>query len=287
MTRKFLLILLLLAGGVLAASAQLTQPGAKEPGKNFWHGLTGRDSLSLTRVWEASLVVPGYAQAYNRDYWKIPVVWAGIGGFLGSAIYHNVQYQKTGNTYYRQGRNWSYAGMAASYWGSVLEGVVSYKTGSKAFVPSRATIYSAMLPGLGQIYNGDYWKLPIIYGGLLFTCYLVDFQSTQYNRYRTAYNLVSDGDPATVDEFNGRLAANKLQYYRDNSRRSRDYAILFTVLVYVLNIVDANVFATLHDFDVSDDLALRINPAVINYGSYALQSGGDNIALGLQMQWVF
>ncbi|MDR0729808.1 MAG: DUF5683 domain-containing protein [Prevotellaceae bacterium] len=285
MIKRFTAIFLFFGCGLMA-SAQPTQPEAKESGKNFWYGLTGRDSLSLTRVWEASLVVPGYAQAYNRDYWKIPVVWAGIGGFLGSAIYHNVQYQQTGSDAYRQARNWSYAGMAATYWGSVLEGVVSYET-NRDFVPSRATIYSAMLPGLGQIYNGDYWKLPIIYGGLLFTCYLVDFQSTQYNRYRTAYNLVSDGDPATVDEFNGRLAENKLQYYRDNSRRSRDYAILFTVLVYVLNIVDANVFATLHDFDVSDDLALHINPTMMNYNSYAMQSRSDNIALGLQIQWTF
>jgi hypothetical protein len=283
---KRLLIICFLLGCGLTASAQLSQPGAKEPGKNFWYGLTGRDSLSLTRVWEASLVVPGYAQAYNREYWKIPVVWAGIGGFLGSAVYHNAQYKKTGNGSDLQARNWSYAGMAAVYWGSVLEGVVSYRTG-RDFVPSRATIYSAMLPGLGQIYNGDYWKLPIIYGGLLFMCYLVDFQSTQYNRYHTAYNLVSDDDPTTVDEFNGRLTENKLQYYRDNSRRSRDYAILYTVLVYVLNIVDANVFATLHDFDVSDDLSLRINPAIIPQANYAMQSRADNIALGLQVRWTF
>jgi hypothetical protein len=265
------------------ASAQLKQPGVNAPGKNFWHGLTGRDSLSISRVWIASLVVPGYSQAYNRDYWKIPVIWGGIGGLVGYGLYNHQQYKKTGDTHYQHLRNWSYLGAAAIYWGSLLDGVVSYHTGAD-YVPARATIYSTMLPGLGQIYNGEYWKLPIVYGALAFTLYYVDFQSRQYNRYQAAYQAVNDDDPNTIDEFKGRVSKDKLKYYRDNSRRSRDYGILFTVLTYALNVIDANVFATLKDFDVSDDLSLRIHPAVLNY-DYAGRS--DNIVFGVQMQWTF
>jgi hypothetical protein len=281
--RKSFLVILLLAGSCPFLSAQLKQPGAEEPGKNYWFGLTGRDSLALSRVWKASLVVPGYSQAYNRDYWKLPVVWGGIGGSVFSIVYHNYQYQKTGDPKYQHIRNWSYAGLFAVYWGSLMDGIVSYNTG-KDFVPSRATLYSAMLPGLGQIYNGDYWKLPVVYGGLALTLYMVDFYNTQYQRYGDAFAAVSAGEP---DEFNGRLSTSKLTYYRDNSRRSRDYAILFTVLVYVLNVIDANVFATLKDFDVSDDLSFRLQPAILNTNSYALQSATGNVAVGLQMQLTF
>jgi hypothetical protein len=272
-----------LTGFSRLSPAQVKDPPAREPGKNYWYGLTGRDSLTITKVWTASLLLPGYSQAYNRDYWKIPVVWGGIGGFLGAGIYSHNQYKKTGDAHFSKQGTWFYLGAVAVYWGSLLDGAVSYKT-AKNVLPARATLYSTMLPGLGQIYNGDYWKLPIIYGGLAFTGYLIDFNNQQYNRFRTAYDILKDGDPDTVDEFNGRYTEANLKYYRDSYRRSRDYAILFTALVYVLNIVDANVFAHLKDFDVNDNLSLHINPALLNYGAYA--SNGQP-AIGMQLQITF
>jgi hypothetical protein len=281
--RKFFLIVLLLTGFSRLSLAQAQESGAREPGKNYWYGLTGRDSLTITKVWTASLLLPGYSQAYNRDYWKIPVIWGGIGGLIGAGVYSHNQYKKTGEEHFRKQSTWFYIGAAAVYWSSLLDGVVSYKTG-KGVLPARAALYSTMLPGLGQIYNGEYWKLPIIYGGLAFTGYLIDFNNKQYHRFRRAYDILRDDDPNTVDEFNGRFTDANLKYYRDSYRRSRDYAILFTVLVYVLNIIDANVFAHLKDFDVNDNLSLRIHPALLNYDAYA--SDGKP-AMGMQLQITF
>ena len=281
--KKIFLIIFLLAGFSGLSLAQAQEPGTREPGKNYWYGLIGRDSLTINKVWTASLLLPGYSQAYNRDYWKIPVVWGGIGGLIGAGVHSHNQYKKTGEEHFRKQSAWFYIGAAAVYWSSLLDGAVSYNT-TKDVLPARATLYSTMLPGLGQIYNGEYWKLPIIYGGLAFTGYLIDFNNQQYNRYRRAYDILRDDDPDTVDEFNGRYTDANLKYYRDSYRRSRDYAILFTVLVYVLNIVDANVFAHLKDFDVNDNLSLRIHPALLNYDAYA--SNGQP-AIGMQLQITF
>jgi len=283
--KKFLLAIFLLSLCQISF-AQLKDPEKNEAGKNFWYGLLGRDSLSISRVTAASVILPGYSQAYNRDYWKIPIVWGGIGGLIGGGIYNNNKYHDTGDSRYRNQRDWCYIGAAFIYWGSLVDGVVSYNTG-KDVVPARATLYSALFPGLGQIYNGDYWKLPIIYGGLAFTTYLAALQDSQYKRFRTAYNLLTDDDPTTIDEFEGRQSANNLKYLRDDARRSRDYAIMFTALVYVLNIIDANVFATLKDFDVSDDISLRIRPSVLNYDNFASSNAYGNMAIGMQMQFTF
>jgi hypothetical protein len=281
--RKTFLLLLLLAGPGRPAFTQPNEHPPREPGKNYWHGLTGKDSLTITKVWTASLLLPGYAQAYNRDYWKIPAIWGAMGGFIGAGIHSHNLYKKTGETHFRRQSTWLYLGAAAVYWSSLLDGAASYKT-AKEVLPARAALYSTMLPGLGQIYNGDYWKLPIIYGGLAFTGYLIDFNNRQYNRFREAYEILNDGDPDTVDEFNGRHTEANLKYYRDSYRRSRDYAVLFTVLVYVLNIVDANVFAHLKDFDVSDNLSMRINPALLNADAAA---SGRQPAIGMQLQFTF
>jgi hypothetical protein len=281
--KNCILITLLLAGFHRPALAQAETNRAKEPGKNYWYGLTGRDSLTVTKVWTASLFLPGYAQAYNRDYWKIPAVWGGIGGLIGAGVYSHHQYRKTGEARFSKQETWFYIGAAAVYWGSLLDGVASYRT-SKSNLPARAGLYSAMIPGMGQIHNGQYWKLPVIYGGLAFTGYLIDFNNRQYSRYRRAHDLLSDGNPDTVDEFNGRYTEANLKYYRDAYRRSRDYAILFTALVYVLNIIDANVFAHLKDFDVSDNISMRMHPALLNCDARAAQG---KPAMGMQLQITF
>jgi len=284
--KKLLLVIFLLLSLCRISSAQLKDPDKTEAGKNFWHGLTGRDSLSISRVTAASFIFPSYSQIYNRDYWKIPVVWGGIGGLIGAGIYNNNKFHDTGDSKYKTQRNWCYVGAALVYWGSLLDGVVSYNTG-KDVVPARATLYSALLPGLGQIYNGESWKLPIIYGGLAFTTYLIDLSNTQYQRYRKAYNILTDGDPLTVDEFNGGYTADNLKHFRDQSRRNRDYAVVFTVLIYALNVIDANVFATLSDFDISDNLSLQVKPAMLNFDNYASSNGLGNMAVGMQMRLTF
>lgn len=147
----------------------------------------------------------------------------------------------------------------------------------KTFKPSpkKAVIYSAIFPGLGQIYNQKYWKLPIIYGGFVGVSYAVTWNNTHYQDYFGAYKDIIDGDPDTnrwhnlvpygqdpdnidVNWFTGVLKDRKnyFRYYRDLS-------IIIGVALYGLNIVDAYVDAQLFDFDISPDLSLRIEPEMM------------------------
>lgn len=251
-------------------------------GKNYIKGLTGKDSLSVGRVWAASMVVPGYGQAYNKQYWKIPVIYAGAGSLGYMGFHFNKKKQETWTKYqeaiafnmptdvivdlkdkydgYKTKRSLAYTGAALFYIGGALDAVYQYKT-DKPNVPAKPTIYSTLIPGLGQIYNKEYWKVPIIYGGLAFCGYLINHNNIQYNRFRDAYNLSYNKQP---HEFGDRYTAENLKYFRDSYRRNRDYSILAIVLVYTLNIIDANVFAHLSDYDISDNLSMKFEPTLFD-----------------------
>ena len=251
-------------------------------GKNYIKGLKGTDSLSVGRVWAATMVVPGYGQAYNKQYWKIPVIYGGIGSSAYMGYHFKGKKQDAWDSYqqalslsmpdalltdlrndynsYKTKQNLAYAGAALFYIGGAIDAVWQYKT-DKPIVPAKPTIYSTLIPGLGQIYNKEYWKVPIIYGGLAFCGYLINQNGLQYNRFRDAYNNISQNLP---DEFNGRYTADNLKYFRDGYRRNRDYSILAFVLVYALNVVDAHVFAHLADYDISDNLSMKFEPTLFN-----------------------
>ena len=268
-----LLILLLLSGFCSQAQTrvEVTIAGSRPLGKNYWHGLTGRDSLGLTRVWLASAIVPGYAQMYNRDYWKLPVLYGGAGTLLYAGYRNNINYLNTGDDFYRHNRNLCYLGVGMLYWASLLDGVASYQT-PKRFVPERATIYSILLPGLGQFNNEHYWKIPIVYLGLALGVYLIDYNNMQYQRFREAYNIKTADPPVESDNpLVKRYSPETLKYYRDAFRRDRDYSWLYLGVFYVLNAIDANVFSHLKDFDISDNLSLRMRPAVI-YDMFAMKT---------------
>lgn len=128
--------------------------------------------------------------------------------------------------------------------------------------PSRATLYSAILPGAGQIYNRKYWKAPIVWGGLGTCVYFIQRNNKEYVRYRDAYVALVDGDPDTVDEFNGTRSANSVREVADVYRKWRDLSWIITSGVYLLNIVDANVDAHFVRFDVGDDLSLAMGPSL-------------------------
>jgi len=261
--RKYILLIVLLLSGYCAqAQFHTATPkpmGARPLGKNFFGGLSGRDSLGITRTWFYSLALPGYGQMYNRDYWKLPILYGGVGGLVYAGFQNNMSYLDTGDKRFKTNRNLCYLGAGLVYWGALLDGVASYQT-PRRNVPQRATIYSVLLPGLGQYYNEDYWKIPIVYLGIIFGIYLVDYNTSQYLRFRDAYNDVANGRP---DEFNGRYTAANLQYFRDAYHRDRDYSILYLGIFYALNIIDANVFSHLKDFDVSDNLSLRMRPVIM------------------------
>ncbi|MFY9115514.1 MAG: DUF5683 domain-containing protein [Bacteroidales bacterium] len=232
--------------------------------RTYFTALAGKDTLKLGRVFSGAVVLPGYAQAYNRQYWKIPVVYAGIGTGIAMGYRFDKAYKETEDPAYALYRNLSYLGAGLFYWGSLVDGVAQFKFEGPVF-PARATLYSALLPGLGQIYNRDYWKLPVIYGGFMACGYFWQYNALQYNRYKTMYNHAMAKPP----EYDGWMSVEDIKWYRDTFRRFRDYSIIATVLVYALNVIDANVFAHFQDFDISDDLSLRIEPGLMHYVAYA------------------
>ena len=123
--------------------------------------------------------------------------------------------------------------------------------------PARSAFYSAILPGLGQAYNGSYWKIPLVYAGIGTSFYLVLQNDKQYQRYRGAYKRRLAG--FTDDEFQDILSKDGLVNAQKQFRQNKEFAILATVGFYLLNILDANVEAHLRQFDVSKDLTLKPN----------------------------
>lgn len=134
--------------------------------------------------------------------------------------------------------------------------------------PARATLYSAILPGAGQIYNRKYWKAPIVWGGLGLSIYFIQRNTKQYERYRDGYVALIDGDPSTVSEFEGGNAAS-VRDVADSYHKWRDQSYLALVGVYILNVVDASVDAHFVRFDVGQDLSLNLAPTPLIAGQAA------------------
>ncbi|CAM3352836.1 DUF5683 domain-containing protein [Empedobacter stercoris] len=124
--------------------------------------------------------------------------------------------------------------------------------------PIKASLYSAILPGAGQLYNKKWWKAPIALGlvgtGTGFTIYY----NNLYKKYRKAYIAVREGTP---NEFSGILTPEQLAVIQDDYKRKRDYSVALTALAYLLNVVDATVDA--HLFTVRNDTEMSFKPTVI------------------------
>jgi|AntAceMinimDraft_9_1070365.scaffolds.fasta_scaffold82912_2 hypothetical protein len=134
----------------------------------------------------------------------------------------------------------------------------------KKHSPKKATIYSAVIPGLGQAYNKKYWKIPIVYTGFGVLSYFIISNRNEYLQFREAYDYVILGDtlnPINNDYVNI-YSADKLLKARDFYRRNMEFSMILTGFWYILNIVDASVDAHLFDYDISDDLSLHIEPMV-------------------------
>ena len=121
--------------------------------------------------------------------------------------------------------------------------------------PKKAAIYSAVIPGSGQIYTKKYWKVPIIYGGLVTSAYFINDNNNQYNEYRDAALLSYE----TGEDQLG-YTYSELITLKDHYKRNREISYFSFVGVYILNIIDASVNAHLFNFDVSDDISLNIRP---------------------------
>lgn len=151
--------------------------------------------------------------------------------------------------------------------------------------PKKAVILSAICPGLGQIYNRAYWKLPIVYGGFMGCIYAITWNNKNYKDYSTAYfDLMNDvqnnsSEPEkwsnswqVIAKKNGYTPENFISdsRWQDNIKRSKDYyrryrdlSIIITAGVYALCMIDAYVEAQLFDFDITPDLSMRVEPVVV------------------------
>ncbi len=126
--------------------------------------------------------------------------------------------------------------------------------------PRKAAFYSAVLPGLGQIYNREYWKLPLVYAAMGISAGFFVSNFATYKDFRDAYRIRMDGNANTVDKYDGIWNDNSLKVNRDAFRQYVDYSVLVFILAYGLNIIDATVFAHLRNWNMNDDLSLRIVP---------------------------
>lgn len=131
-------------------------------------------------------------------------------------------------------------------------------TEEKKHSPHKASIYSAILPGLGQAYNKKYWKIPIVYTGLGVTGYFLINNRNEVRDLQKALNVIYDNDPNTVpDSKYSRVDPEVLQAQRNIARTNRDYSIIAFSGVYLINIVDAAIDAHFYQFNIDKPLAMQ------------------------------
>lgn len=139
---------------------------------------------------------------------------------------------------------------------------------SKKHNPRIATRRSAILPGWGQAYNKQYWKIPLVYGVLAIPASLYFYNNSWYQKTKFAYEALfkaaalrpDSSDLSRIDPQLRGLGISSLQSYRNSFRRDKDYSLLWFILAWGLQVADATVFAHLKQFDVSDNLSMRLTP---------------------------
>ena len=247
--------------------------------KEYFGGLGHKRKSSLRNLTIGSAVLVGGTQIYNKQYWKLPIIYGGIGAGIYGGIHFNKLYQNTGEEKYKLYRTLSIAGAGLFYWGSLMDGVVCYDNGGKYPDPAKSTIYSILLPGLGQLYNGEFWKVPIYWGLMAGSIHFVIDNNTQYKRWKWIYDQATSEDP---DVEKPPQSAENAKYYRDAYRRLRDYSILAVAISYLLQVIDANVFAYMQDFEVNDDISMKVAPSVVPMGDYAMARPAVGLSIGLK-----
>jgi hypothetical protein len=142
-----------------------------------------------------------------------------------------------------------------------------------SFSPHKATVRSALIPGWGQVYNRQIWKVPLVYGAIGTTAGIFIYNLKNYRDLRRSYILLTDGDPTNDYQVPNKfsvLSVNSIKFYRDDFRRNVDYSVLAFLIAWGLNVVDATVSAHLRQFDVSDDLSLKVKPTLSPTGNLGI-----------------
>lgn len=211
------------------------------------------DSMSLSKVCWISTVLPGYGQIYNKQYWKLPVLYGTLGAGLALYLHENKTYKPLKREYEAytnknlsrtpeldalqsrmirsNTRRQVYLGLTvASYIYFIGDAAVNYSTNEVSDV-KKATTLACIFPGAGQIYNKSYWKVPFVVGGFAAMIYCIDWNNRGYQRFKKAYRLLSDYEKnpdaypdGPTDEFHGRYSADFIRNLRNNYRRNRDLA---------------------------------------------------------------
>ncbi len=234
-----------------------------------------------------SAALPGWGQFNNNQLPKAAIFLAGVGGGLYTSIQTGKEFKKADRAYSagiqtdgttqlqletllnarkdaRVKRDLAVSTTVYVYAINVIDAAAQY-TILKEDVkhsPTKAAYYSALLPGLGQIYNKKWWKVPIVYGALGTAVYFSFNNRDIHRKYREELEFRSAETGGLTTGFRSSLSDENLEQNLDFWRQWRDFAYIATVVVYGLNIVDATVDAHLYDFDVDDDLAFKPSPAI-------------------------
>lgn len=156
-----------------------------------------------------------------------------------------------------------------------IRDTVLLKSYAARYDPRKALLYAAIVPGLGQIYNKKYWKLPLVYGGFIAIGYAINFYQEGYTKYKKElyYNLengyTDDNDIRPGDEY----TTSNYRKIVDQYKRERDFMIILMGGMYLLQIVDAHVDAHLKEFDLNPNLKVSIQPMVEQNSLIGRQSG--------------
>ena len=291
--------------------------------KDWAGGITHKHPIEIGTMFAGSVIMPGTAQIYNKDYWNLPIVYGGIGALAGTGGYYLHQYNRQkkaytaweankikyeeafGSTYptgapsinpqYKTTGTWLMVGAGLVYWGSLLDGVVCYESDKKPD-PGKATWMGIVFPGGGQIYNHKYWKLPIVYGGFLGCAYALNWNNQMYSDYSQGYLDLMDDDPGTASyedflpprynvEANRDYLERVFKNRKDNYRRQRDLSIFCFIGVYLISVIDAYVDAELSNFDISEDLTVQVRPSIIDHQRHATPRNTQSY--GLQCSFSF
>lgn len=280
----------------------------------FKQGWLMSDSMGLSKVCWGSALLPGYGQIYNKEYWKLPILYGTLGTGLALYIHENNVYKPLKRQFdaitdvsttrtpeldalqtkmiRSNTKRQLFLGLTlASYIYFIGDAAINYSTNDVSHV-KKATTLACICPGAGQIYNKSYWKVPFVMGGFATLAYCIDWNNRGFKRFKKAYSLIADYEQhpenypnGPTDEFRGRYSANFIRNLRNNYRRNRDLCIILTGGMYILQIVDAHVDAHLRDYDVTDDLSMNLEP-LLDY-TYNPTSNNHCPVVGLQMNIQF
>ena len=263
--------------------------------KEYFQGLSHKTDLKIGTLAGGSALFVGGMQIYEKKYWKLPIIYGGLGATIGGGFYYRNKYLTSLNAYNEafaadplttltiddKAKTTStllFAGGALLYWSTIMDGVISFKTDNPHHA-GKATLYSILMPGLGQAYNGEFWKIPIYWGALAGSYHFYNTNRINYKRFKRIHNEATDPEA----HYQESISAETALYYRNLYRRYRDYSVLAIAGFYLIQVIDANVFSYMQDFEVTDDISMNVAPTVLTTDNqFAMQPTGIGLSLGLR-----